>query len=90
MPFEQLKRRDLLTLLAGAAAGLPLSARALPLDAVRRVGLLLNSSAGDSDAPSYLTAFQEALATLGWTVGRHLQMTMVGTLKRLRLRRFWV
>jgi putative ABC transport system substrate-binding protein len=74
MPFDQLKRRDLLTLLGGAAASLPLAAPALPVAPVRHVGVLLNGSAGDTDAPSYVTAFQEALENLGWTVGRHVQV----------------
>src|SRR5215471_13637167 len=74
MPFDQLKRRDLLTLLGGAAAGMPLAARALPVDPVRHVSVLLNGSAGDSNAPSDVTAFQVALENLGWTVGRHFQI----------------
>jgi putative tryptophan/tyrosine transport system substrate-binding protein len=74
MPFDQLKRRDLLILLGGTAAGLPLAVRASPVAPVRHVGVLLNGSAGDSDAPSYLTAFQEALENPGWTVGGHLQV----------------
>jgi putative ABC transport system substrate-binding protein len=74
MPFDQLKRRDLLALLGGAAAGMPLAARALPVDPVRHVGVLLNGSAGDSDAPSNVRAFQEALENLGWTAGRHFQI----------------
>jgi len=74
MRFDQLKRRDLLTLLAGGAAGLPLPVPALPVDRVRRVGVLLNGSAGDSLAPSYIGAFQDALENLGWTVGRDFQI----------------
>lgn len=67
-------RRDLLTLLGGGAAGLPWAARALPAVPVRHVGVLVNGSAGDPDAPSYLTAFQETLGNLGWTIGRNLQI----------------
>jgi putative tryptophan/tyrosine transport system substrate-binding protein len=68
-----LRRREFITLLGAAAAGLP-SAKALQIDPVRRVGLLLDESAGHSDAPSYLLAFQEALEKLGWRVGRDLQI----------------
>ena len=69
-----MKRRDLLTLLVSAAAGLPSAALALPVDPGQRVGVLLNGSAGDADAPSYVTAFQEALEKLGWTVGCDFQI----------------
>jgi putative ABC transport system substrate-binding protein len=74
MPLDQLKRRDLFTLLASAAAGLPLAAPAFPVERLRRVGVLLNGSAGNLGAPSYITAFQDALETLGWTVGGHFQI----------------
>lgn len=60
-----MRRRKFITLLGGAAAGLPLAAHALQIDPVRRVGVLLNGSAGDSDSLSYIMAFQEALEKFG-------------------------
>jgi putative ABC transport system substrate-binding protein len=74
MSFDRLKRRDLFSLFASAAAGLPLTAPAFSANRVQRVGVLLNGSAGDTDAPSYVRAFQNALENLGWTVGRHFQI----------------
>ena len=53
-----LRRREFVTLLGAAAAGLPLPATALEIALVRRVGVLLDGSAGHSDAASYLMAFQ--------------------------------
>ena len=70
MPF---KRRDLLILLGGIVVGLPSPARA-QVEPMRRVGVLLDGSALDPGAHSYVTAFQEALAKLGWTVGTNLQI----------------
>src|SRR5579863_5926401 len=68
-----MRRRDFITLLGGTAAW-PLTARAQQAGGMRHVGVLLNSSAGDSDAYSSITAFQEALDKLGWTVGRDVQI----------------
>jgi len=72
MPFDT-KRRDFLTLLGGAAAW-PFAARAQPVNGVRRIGVLLNGSASDPDAPSCVRAFQESLEKLGWTVGQSSQI----------------
>src|SRR5262245_8124562 len=70
MKFNQLKRREFLTLLGGAAAW-PLAARAQQGERVRRVGAILGSTGtGRSD----VAAFQQALEQLGWIDGRNVRM----------------
>src|SRR5262245_50615389 len=70
MKFNQLKRREFLTLLGGAAAW-PLAARAQQGERVRRVGAILGSTGtGRSD----VAAFQQALQQLGWIDGRNVRM----------------
>ena len=71
-----IRRRDFITLLGGAAAVWPLAARAQQGDRVRRIGVLL---AGDENGPYAkvaVPALTQALADLGWTVGRNLRMDL--------------
>jgi len=67
-----LKRREVITLLGGAAAGWPLAARAQHGDRVRRIGMLVPASADDPEWQSRVGAFLQALALLGWSIGRNL------------------
>jgi putative tryptophan/tyrosine transport system substrate-binding protein len=67
-----LRRRQFLTLLGGAAAW-PLVARAQS-GPVRRVGVLMNGTATDATWQSYLTAFVQGLRQLGWTEGQNLRI----------------
>src|SRR5215510_10590403 len=65
-----MRRREFITLLGGAAAW-PLAARAQPAERVRRLGMLLGSTAPDRpDVASFL----QALRQLGWSEGRNLQI----------------
>jgi putative ABC transport system substrate-binding protein len=68
------KRRNFITGLGGAAMALPLAARAQQPDRMRRIGVLLGTPANDPDTQARLAAFLQALAQLGWTVGRNVQI----------------
>jgi putative tryptophan/tyrosine transport system substrate-binding protein len=65
-----LRRRQFLTLLAGAAAAWPLSARAQPREQVRKIGVLMSFPSGDDEGQARVTAFAQALQKLGWTEGK--------------------
>jgi putative ABC transport system substrate-binding protein len=67
------KRREFITLLGGAAATWPLTARAQPSERVRVVGMLIAGSADDPTFKLRLAATREALARLGWVEGRNLR-----------------
>jgi putative ABC transport system substrate-binding protein len=71
-----MRRREFITLLGGAAASWPVTARAQPPapDRVRRVGLLMGPAEGDPEAHTWVAAFVEGLRELGWTEGRNLQL----------------
>jgi putative tryptophan/tyrosine transport system substrate-binding protein len=67
-----IKRREFITLLGGAAAAWPLAARAQQPDRVRRVGVLMGIS-DDPEGQARVAVFRQALAALGWTEGRNVQ-----------------
>jgi putative ABC transport system substrate-binding protein len=66
-------RREFIALLGGAVA-LPLAARAQQGERVRRIGVLFAGDENDPVLKTYLSAFTKALAGLGWTDGRNVQM----------------
>jgi putative ABC transport system substrate-binding protein len=81
-----LRRREFITLLGGAAAW-PLAARAQQGDRVRRIGVLMSLDENDSLAKTYVSAFIQALAGLGWTDGRNMRMDLRsggGDINRIR------
>ena len=65
-----IRRREFVALLGGAAAAWPLIARAQQPKRMRRIGLLM----GNSSAQPYVTAFVQALRTLGWIDGENLSI----------------
>jgi putative ABC transport system substrate-binding protein len=69
-----MKRRDLITLLGGAAIAWPLAARAQQGEPMRRIGVLLPATADDSDYQARVGAFLQGLQELGWTIGRNMRI----------------
>src|SRR5262249_8151184 len=71
MEFDQLKRREFIAVIGGAAAW-PLAARAQQPERVRRIGVLMNGIATQATLQSYLAAFVQALRQTGWIEGQNL------------------
>jgi putative tryptophan/tyrosine transport system substrate-binding protein len=69
-----LARREVITLLGGVAAAWPLVARAQQSERMRRIGVLINRAADDTDGQARLAAFQQGLQELGWNDGRNVQI----------------
>ena len=68
-----MKRRDLFTLLGGAAAW-PLTARAQQPQRIRRIGVFMPGMADDPEGQARNAAFLQRLGELGWIVGRNVRI----------------
>jgi putative tryptophan/tyrosine transport system substrate-binding protein len=68
------RRREFITLIGGAAAGWPIAARAQQDGRVRRIGVLMPFDETDPVTKTIVSAFTQALADLGWTDGRNVRM----------------
>jgi putative ABC transport system substrate-binding protein len=69
-----MKRRDVITLFAGAAATWPLAARAQQGERMRRIGVLVSRAEDDPEGQVQVAAFMQTLQSLGWTTGRNVQI----------------
>jgi putative ABC transport system substrate-binding protein len=67
-----MRRRDVITLLAGGALAWPLIGYAQPTDRMRRVGVLVGLADDDVGRPR-LMAFKQRLRELGWIEGKNIQ-----------------
>src|SRR5262245_43063701 len=57
----------------GVAAAWPIVAKAQERERIRRVSVLMNRVATDTESQSWLAAFIQGLRELGWTEGQNLR-----------------
>src|SRR6516225_1759478 len=69
-----LRRREFITLLGGAAAAWPLAARAEQSDRVRRIGVLTAFAEDDPEIRARLAAFRQGLEKRGWSEARNVRI----------------
>jgi putative ABC transport system substrate-binding protein len=67
------KRRQFITLLGGAAAAWPIAVRAQG-ERVRRIGVLMYTTADEPASQARIAALQQGLQQAGWSVGRNLRI----------------
>ena len=83
-----MRRREFITVLGGATAAWPLVAGAQQPERVRRIGILLATTADDAEFQAWVGAFLQALALTGWTIGRHVRIdTRWATANAVEIRR---
>jgi putative ABC transport system substrate-binding protein len=73
MQFHQLKRREFITVLGGAAVW-PLAARAQQRERMRRISVLMGLAADDAESHARLAAFAQGLQQSGWIVGQNVRV----------------
>ena len=69
-----MNRRSFITLLGGAAALWPLTARAQERERMRRLGVLMGYAETDPAAQAQVAALRQELQKLGWDEGRNLRI----------------
>jgi putative ABC transport system substrate-binding protein len=69
-----MKRREFISLLGGAAVAWPLAARAQQAERMRRIGVLMGGPESDPEEQARLAAFLDGLQQLGWTDGRNVRI----------------
>ena len=69
-------RRQFISGLAGATVVWPLAARAQQAGAVRLIGVLMEQGESNSAAQSWVAAFRDELAKLGWKEGSNLRIEL--------------
>ena len=67
-----MRRREFI--LGSAATAWSVTARAQQNERVRRIGVILPAAADDAEYQIWLAAFLQALAQLGWTIGRNMRV----------------
>ena len=70
-----MRRREFIVGL-GSAAAWPVATRAQQANRMRRIGVLYELEENDPWAKTLLSVFTQALADLGWTVGRNLRIDL--------------
>ena len=81
-----MRRREFIAGL-GSAAILPLAAHAQQTGPMRRIGVLSGLGKDDPVEQSYMAAFRQGLAKLGWTADRNIQIDYrwgAGNIERIR------
>jgi putative ABC transport system substrate-binding protein len=73
-PMLDVRRREFITLLGGAAIAWPLAARAQQSERIRSIGFFSPISENDPDNQNWIRGFTQRLEELGWVNGRNVRI----------------
>ena len=68
------RRREFIKVVAGLAAGWQVQLRAQQPDRMRRIGIILATTADDAEFQSWLGAFLQGLQQSGWSIGQNIRI----------------
>jgi putative tryptophan/tyrosine transport system substrate-binding protein len=71
-----MRRREFIALVGGSTVALSFTAGAQQGERVRRIGVLMGFAETDPTAHSWVKAFRDALAKLGWAEGSNLRLEL--------------
>jgi putative ABC transport system substrate-binding protein len=71
-----MRRREFIALVGCGTVALPFTAGAQQGKRVRRIGVLMGFAENDPTAQSWVAAFRDALAKLGWSEGSNLRIEL--------------
>ena len=69
-----MRRREVITLISGAAITWPLAAHAQQPEKMRRMGVLMAYAESDREGQAWIAAFREGLQKFGWAEGRNIRI----------------
>jgi len=73
-----MRRREVIKLIGVTTASWPRAMFAQQKDEIRRIGVIVNVAADDTEALASITAFKETMQQLGWSEGRNLRIDFRG------------
>src|SRR5689334_18451239 len=68
-----MRRRDFIKVIAGSAVTWPIAAPAQP-ERVRRIGVILATTADDAEFQAWFGAFLQGLQQSGWSIGQNVRI----------------
>src|SRR5213593_3573200 len=69
---DEMRRREVLSLLGGAVVSWPFLAKAQYIDRLHEIGVLIGFAETDPDVPPRVANFEQGLRELGWFKGRNI------------------